>query len=1074
MFPYTSLKIRSIYAFFLAFILSLHGFGQSLNNIPTDQFKFRHIGPVGNRVTSVVGIPGNDQVYYVGAASGGIWKTVDAGLTWKPVFDKQDVHSIGALALATSDQQVIYAGTGESFIRSNVSIGNGMYKSTDGGDTWTHIGLKNTGRISRVVVHPSNPDIVYATALGHAYSPQKERGIYKTTDGGKSWRQVLFVDENTGFSDLVMDTSNPRILFAGAWQLSLKTWNRTSGGKGSGIFKSIDGGETWQRLSGNGLPEGSVGKIALAMTSADPDKVYALIETGDGLEEMDGKTLTGELWVSPDKGKKWNLISHDRELAGRQPYYTRTAASPDNPNEVYFIAANFSVSLDGGKSLISYGPSAQPNWDHHEMWIDPTNGDRMAVAGDGGISFSENRGKTWHRFQLPVAQLYHVTTDNAIPYNVLTNRQDGPAMRGPSRSNTAGIFGSGIIPTGLWFDVGGGESGFATPDPKNPDIVWSSASGFGALGGVVTRWDAKTKQYRHLEIWPELTVGNSAEEVKYRFQWTFPLLISPHDNNTIFVTSQVVHKTMNNGQSWEVISPDLTLNDKSKQKRSGGLTPDNIGVEYANVIYAFEESPVKKGVYWAGTNDGLIQVSKDGGKTWENVSKNIKNLPPLGTVRNIDASDWEEGKAYVTIDFHEVGNFEPHVYKTTNFGKSWAKITNGIDNHVLSYARVIREDPVRKGLLYLGTENKLYVSFDDGVNWQTFMSNLPPAPMYWIDIQKNFNDLVLGTYGRGIWILDDISPLQQLPADFGSKKVWLFKPGKSYRFQPVSQNMQFFPEASSGTDPQAGVPINYWLKEDTDSVKIKITNPAGDTLKTITHKGKKGINRVYWNYTYDNLDPVQLRTTPVGADWVSLGKDRKRKAPLLIDMSTHQVVPGKYKVGISIGEEGYSEEFELLKDPNSEGTLAEINEQVALLDKIRGDLKELTEMINESELIRRQLYDMSSFLTEKEDATELVERTKETAQKFTDIEGEMIQLKVTGRGQDAIRNPVKLMGKLNYLAMTVSTGDFRPTDEQQQVYELLSKGVVEVKEKYEKLKEQDLVAYRKFLAENGVEVIVVK
>lgn len=567
---------------------------QTLTKEQTAQLKFRHIGPIGNRVVCSVGIPGNDQVYFSGSATGGIWKTEDAGLNWKPIFDDKPVHAIGALAIAPSDPEVVYAGTGESFIRSNVSIGNGVWKSTDGGDNWTHLGLDNTGRISRILIHPSNPDIAWVAAVGHGYAPQKDRGVYKTVDGGKTWKQVLFVDENTGASDLVMDPSNPRILFAGMWQLSLRTWNRTSGGPGSGLHVSKDGGDTWTKLEGAGLPKGPVGKIALAMSPADPDRVYALIETGDGVETLGEKPESGELWRSDDKGKSWKLISHDRNMTGRQAYYTRCAVSPDNANEIYFISATFYNSIDGGRSLEPLNFFAQPNWDHHDMWIDPSNSNRMIVSGDGGISISTNRGKSWQRIQLPNAQLYHVTTDNSVPYNVLTNRQDGPAMRGPSRSRVGGFFGQGFIPTGMWHDVGGGESGFATPDPAEPDIVWSSASGFGALGGVVTRFNEKTRQFRQVEIWPEFTAGHSAEEVKYRFQWTFPLLISPHDHNTVFVASQMIHRTTNGGQSWEVISPDLTLNDKSRQTRSGGLTPDNIGVEYFNVVYALDESPVKK------------------------------------------------------------------------------------------------------------------------------------------------------------------------------------------------------------------------------------------------------------------------------------------------------------------------------------------------------------------------------------------------------------------------------------------------------------------------------------------------
>ena len=717
---------------------------QDIEPSPYAQLKGRHIGPLGNRVSTVAGVVGDPMTYYGGAASGGVWKTTDGGLTWEPIFDDQDVHSIGSIAVAPSDPNVVWVGTGEAFIRSNVSIGNGVYRSTDGGKTWEHKGLDSSGRIGRIVVHPTNPDVAYAAVLGHAYSPQPDRGVFRTTDGGDTWEHVLTVDENTGASDLVMDPNNPRILFAGMWQVMLRTWTRESGGPGSGLHMTRDGGDTWTRLEGSDLPTLPVGKIAVCMTPENSNRIYALIETGDGVPWHGQETESGELWRSDDGGTEWQLVSHNRNFAGRTAYYSRCAVAPDDPDEAYFVAAGFAYTKDGGSTSESAnffggesGGIAAPGWDHHDMWIDPTNADRMIVGHDGGLSISQNRGASWLRVQLPVAQMYHVTVDNQIPYYVMGNRQDGPSMRGPSNTRSGGLFGGGI-PRGAWHDVGGGESGFATPDPVDPNIVWSSASGFGALGGVVVRWDARTGHFRQVEVWPDFTAGLTAADVRYRFQWTFPLLISPHDNKTVFVTSQHVHRTSNGGQSWDVISPDLTTNDSTMMGISGGLTPDNLGVEYCCVIYAFEESPVQQGVYWTGSSDGLVHVSQDAGGTWDNVTGNIPDLPPLGTVRNIDASKWDAGKAYITIDFHEVGNFAPYVYKTDNFGRSWRKITDGIADSPVSYARNIREDPVRPGLLYLGTESALYVSFDDGEEWKPLKLNLPPAPMYWLAVQEHF------------------------------------------------------------------------------------------------------------------------------------------------------------------------------------------------------------------------------------------------------------------------------------------------------------------------------------------------
>ncbi len=1070
-------KFSTLLVFCSIFFLSTYA--QVLKKEDIEQLKFRHIGPLGNRNTCAVGIPGNDQVYIAGAATGGIWKTTDGGLNWKPVFDDKPVHSIGALAIAPSDVQVVYAGTGESSIRSNVSIGNGMWKSTDGGETWQPSGLDNTGRIIRIVVHPTNPDVVYVAAVGHAYAPQKERGIYKSTDGGKNWRQVLFIDENTGASEIVMDPSNPRVLFAGMWQLSLRTWNRTSGGPGSGIHMSKDGGETWTKLKGNGLPEQPVGKIAMTMTPSDPNKIYALIETGDGIEKMGDKVESGELWRSDDKGKKWTLVNYDHTLASRQAYYTRCVASPDNPNEIYFPGSPYSYSIDGGKSIdIELGKSIdfstmlmkQPNWDHHDMWIDPTNGNRQLVSGDGGIAISRNRGKSWFRVILPIAQLYHVTTDNSIPYNVVTNRQDGPAMYGPSRSGIGGFFGPGAITTGMWHDVGGGESGFATPDPKDPDVVWSSASGSGALGGVVTRYNEKTRQFRQVEVWPEFSAGHPASEVKYRFQWTFPLLISTHDHNTVYVTSQVVHRTTNGGQSWEVISPDLTMNDKSKQQISGGLSPDNIGVEYANVIYAFDESPVKQGILWAGTNDGQISVSQNGGKDWANVTKNMIDLPALGTVRNIEASKWSEGKAYITVELHEVGNFQPFVYKTEDFGKTWKKITKGIASGNLNYCRMIKEDPIRKGLLYLGTESTLYISFDDGENWQTFMSNLPHTPFYWMDIQEHFNDLVVGTYGRGIWILDDISPLQQMPA--ATATAALFNPKDTYRFRPKTGTMQIFSEASWGQDPPYGAPVSYWSSSDKDSVKIFITAANGDTVKTFKQKGKAGINRVWWSLQGKETKEVIMRTPPPYHDWVPLDNNRSRKAHIGVPFKSYLVSPGKYTVSMVTGNQKFTSSINVLKDPNSVGTLQDITKQTELLSKIHADWNLAADMVNEIESVRRQLYDLRDALKSKPANKKLVGSANHLDTLLMQVEGKLVQMKHSSTGSDDTRYPEMLMAKMGYVASTAGIADFAPADQYLEVYAKLKNSLTGYQADLEKIKKGEYAAFLKQLEDNKISPIV--
>ncbi len=1059
------LVMSKLYSVLLLLILSTQVNGQTIDLKQFKPLKYRHIGPLGNRMIAIAGIPGDPLTYYAGAASGGIWKTVDGGVNWKAIFDDKPVHSIGALAVAQSDPQIVWAGTGESFIRSNVSVGEGVWKSTDGGATWANMGLENTFRISKMIIHPSNPEVVYAASLGHAYSPQKERGVYRTIDGGKTWVKVLSVNDSTGVSDLVIAPNNPRVLFAGMWQLDIKTWGRQSGGKGSGIFMTRDGGDTWKRLSGNGLPKLPVGKISLTIPKADSKKIYALMETSDGVPTPGSKEAeSGELWRSDDGGEKWARVSQDLSLGGRGAYYTRCRVTPDDPDEIYFMASDYSYSKDGG--VTTKRAESQPNWDHHEMWIDPINGNRQAVAGDGGISITQNRGKTWFRTQLPVAQLYHVTVDNAIPYNVYANRQDGPSAKGPSRFYTEEN-GGNRIPRGEWHDVGGGESGFATPDPVNPNIVWSSASGSGAGGGIVVKYNEKTRQFRQLEVWPEATFGSAAKDVKYRFQWTFPLLISPHDNNTVYVTSQHVHKTTNGGQTWQLASPDLTTNDKSKQAISGGLTPDNIGVEYCCVIYALDESPVKKGLLWAGTNDGLVQLTQDGGKNWENVTKNIKGLPPLGTVRNIEASKWKAGKAYITIDFHQVGNFETYVYKTDDFGKTWIKITDGVPKSNLSYACNVREDPKKPGLLYLGTENALYVSFDDGAHWQSLMTNLPASPMYWLTVQENFNDLVIGTYGRGIWVLDDISPLQQLTPEIVASTGYLFAPRSAYRLHPITGPFAMFDDQSDGENPPPGAPVNYWLQNDAkDSLSIIIKDSKNEVVRKINHLGKAGFNRVWWDLREDPSTAIIMRNKPLFAEWINMTDKRAVAAPSSPKGFAPMVKPGEYTVTIKIGDKELIQPLKVLKDPNSDGTDADIEMQSKAVMEVKKDLSSAAELINQLEWIRRQASDLKS-IAEDQKNTEVIKAIDELEQQAVDIEGALIQLKITSQGQGGIRWQAQVVEKLQYLGRAIETADFAPADQHLEVQQVLQKRLQESKIKYDQFIEKDLPAFQDVLKKNN-------
>ena len=996
-----------------------------------DQWKglhWRNLGPEGNRFATATGIPGDPLTYYVGAASGGIWKTTDGGVNWRSLFDAQPVQSIGSISVARSDKNVVWAGTGEAHIRSHISLGQGIYKSTDAGETWTLMGLEKTARIARVVIHPQDPNTVLVCALGHAYGPQQERGVYRTTDGGATWTRVLFVDENTGCSDVAMDPSNPRVLFAGMWQIEIHTWGRTSGGPGSGLFTSRDGGMTWTRLRGNGLPTKPVGKVVVAIANSNSQRVYAMLETGDGIPWNGEPTENGQLWRSDDGGRQWTLVSRDRNAMGRAHYYSRMAVATDNEDETYFLTASFSKSIDGGRTINALQRNQSPGGDHHDIWIDPTNADRMIVAHDQGLSITQNRGRTWFRQRLSNAQIYHVTVDNAIPYNVFGNKQDEPTYRGPSNSLLQG----GRIVRGQWHAVGGGESGWATPDPTDPNIVWSTASGSGMVGGIVVRFEESRRQFRSVEIWPQQSNG-PAEGVKYRFVWDAPLQISPFDHNTIYVGSQHVHRTRDGGQSWQVISPDLTLNDRTRMGSSGGLTGDNIGVEYAGVVYAIAESPREKGVIWVGTNDGLVQLTRDDGKTWTNLTVNLPGLPVWGSVRSIVPSRYDSGTAYLTVDFHQVNNRDPFVYRTTDFGKTWKSITAGIPRSNLSYAKVIAEDPVRRGLLYLGTENAIYVSFDAGDQWMPLQNDLPQAPVSGIVVQPHFNDLVISTYGRGFYVLDDVGPLQQMTPEVLASSAHLFTPRAAYRFRFITSPSTTYDDPTTGEDPQYGATLNYYLKAPAAQAPVlTILDAQGKTVRRITGTNVAGINRVTWDLRDEPGTEVRLRTSPMYAPYITVPPEG-RVAPGTARVAL-LVAPGMYNVKLTVGGAEQTKQVEVRKDPNSAGTVAEIEEQLRSASAIRVDMNAAAAAVARIESVRVQLDALKRAVTD----ADVIRAATALETKLVDLEMELVDLRLTGNGQDGVRFAAKLISKLGYLAGGLSGGDFKPTDQQGEVQLLLN------------------------------------
>jgi photosystem II stability/assembly factor-like uncharacterized protein len=1028
---------------------------------------WRTIGPEGNRFSAAAGVPGDPLTYYVGAASGGIWKTIDGGTNWTSLFDDQPVQSIGSLAVAKSDPNVIWAGTGEGKIRSHISVGQGIYKSTDAGKTWTLMGLEKTGRIARLAIHPQDPNVVLACALGHAYGPQPERGVFRTTDGGTTWTKVLFVDENTGCSDLAMNPKNPRMLFAGMWQLEIKTWGRTSGGPGGGLFASRDGGATWQRLTGHGLPTKPVGKVAVAIAPSNPDRIYTLIETGDGIPWNGQATDVGQLWRSDDGGENWTLINRDRNAMGRAHYYSRMAVAPDDPDETYYLTASYSKSIDGGATLVTQQGGRAPGGDHHDIWIDPTNGNRQIVAHDQGLSITQNRGQTWYRQRLLNAQIYHVTVDNEVPYNVLGNKQDEPSYRGPSNSRVVGGRGAGIS-RGMWHSVGGGESGWATPDPTNSKLIWSTASGSGMVGGIVVRFEEDRRQFRNVEVWPQQSNG-PAEGVKYRFVWDAPLHISPHDHNTLYVGSQHVHRTQDGGQSWQVISPDLTLNDKSRQQSSGGLTGDNIGVEYAGVVYGIAESPVEKGLIWAGTNDGLVQLTRDAGKTWTNVTKNIPNLPAWGSVRSIAPSRYAAGSAYITVDFHQVNNRDPFIYKTSDYGRTWKSITNGIPKSMLSYAKVIYEDPKRRGMLYVGTENAIYVSFDDGELWQPLQNDLPHAPVSGIVVQEHFDDLVISTYGRGFWIMDDIGALRELTPNVLAKDAHLFTVRPAYRFRPITAPSTTYDDPTTGQNPEYGASINYYLKAAaTAAPKVTILDDKGTVVRTLNGPQSAGINRIHWDLRYEPSAEVRLRTSPMYAPHIVPGPNG-RVAP---GTSTLAILapPGNYTVKLTVGGTDYTQPLVVRKDPNSGGTEGDIAAQTAALMAVRNDLNQAADAVHRIESARVQI---DAIARTVDDST--VRRAAGTlTQQLMDLEMNLVDLRLTGGGQDGVRFAAKLISKLGYLANGMAGSDHKPTDQHVEVQGILDRELRTHLTTLDGLIAKELAAFNELLRQRNVPNVVVR
>ena len=993
------------------------------------QLRWRFIGPNGNRVSAVAGVAGNPFVAYAGAASGGIWKTENGGTNWTPIFDHEDVAAIGALAVSESSPDIVWAGTGETFlIRPFYPMGNGVYMSTDAGAHWRHAGLEQTGHIARIVIDPHDPQRVFVCALGQLFKPQPERGVYRTTDGGKTWDQVLKVDANTGCSDLAIDPSDPNTLYAGMWPLMIHPWAIDSGGTTGGVYITHDGGATWTKAVGNGMPpaDHAVGKVAVAVAHSSPHRVYALVQD-----------TQPSFYRSDDSGATWTLVSHSHMMLQRDSYYDRFGVSTSNPDQLFFLSPNFILSDDAAKTFIRPGGRGGPasaGGDNHDIWIDPQNSKHLMVGNDAGISISIDGGNSYQAIRLPIAQVYHVTTDDQIPYNVYGNIQDSNSFRGPSNNLAGGGFGGrgGAIHAADFESVGGCESGFATPDPADPNIVWS-----GCYEGVVSRMDLRDGQSRDVSVWPDVDDGWKPADVKYRWHWTIPLEISPFNPKQIYVGSQYVHETTDGGQTWKVISPDLTLNDKSHEGNSGGITDDNLYTYDAAVVYSIAESPLQKGLIWAGTNDGQVSVTQNGGTKWTNVTKNIPGLPPMGTIWNIEPSPFDARTAYITVNLEQMGDYNAYVYKTSDMGGSWQMISAGIPHGFNSSAHCVIEDPVRKGMLYLGTDNAVYVSWDDGGHWTSLSNNLPPAPVYWLTVQKHFNDLVIATYGRGDFILDDVTALRDMDKAQEGNAPYLFGLRPAYRFRSAGNGRMEEPDPKIvGQNPPYGADINFYLPS-AGSATITITGADGTAIRTLEVSGRAGLNRTWWDLRGEDGKMPHMLVPPIGAPWLENDADGYHLLTGIMIPNVVRgplVVPGNYTVHLKVGERTLTAPLKVLADPHSDGTVASMTAEDRFQHEVLREIDGVSTMIERLERVRQQIAALDEQYRNDPSQKAVVEAADKVADRAQAIEGALMDLYLTNGNEDLNRHPSQLYQKLTAL-YDKAEADLGPTASQEAVNE---------------------------------------
>ena len=930
---------------------------------PLENLTYRLIGPyAGGRVSRVAGVVGDPLTYYAATASGGVWKSVNGGLDWEPIFDEQSISSTGSIAVAPSDPNVVYVGAGEANPRGNVAEGNGIYRSTDAGKTWQHV-WNQEGQIGTIDVHPQNPDVAFASVLGSIFGPNPERGVYRTTDGGITWDRVLFLDDDTGASDVAFNPANPRILFAGLWQARRFPWGMTSGGEGSGLYISRDGGDNWTRLEGSGLPDGIWGRVGVRVAPNQPDRVYALIEAEEG-----------GLFRSDDGGDTWTRINASRGLRQRAWYYTTLTVDPNNAEVVWFPQVPMLKTTDGGNTIKNV---AGGGWDYHDVWIDTDNSKRMIVGSDAGVSLSRDGGETWYRPPLPLSQLYHINTDTQTPYRVMGTLQDYGTLSGPSNS----LHGGGIHLSD-WHSVGGGEAGHIAADPSDPNIIWA-----GEYLGFISRYDHRTGQAPHVGIYPENGSGHGVGDLRVRFQWTAPILVSPHDPKTVYHAGNILFRTRDGGQTWDAISPDLSRNDKSKQQWAGGpITGDNTGVEFYSTIFAIAESPLQKGVIWAGSDDGLVHVTRNDGQDWQEVTP--PGLPEWGTVANIEASRWDAGTAYVVVDAHRLDDETPYLWKTTDYGASWKSLTSGLDPEI--YLHVVREDSEREGMLYLGTERDVKYSLDDGTSWESLKLNMPTVAVH--DLKVHGDDLVVGTKGRSIWILDDLTAVREMSAEIADTPAHLFAPRPTIRWR--SNWSLAGSSAGAGSNPPEGAILTYYLGEAIeDEIKVEIVASEGKVIRTLssiakprpqddTHPdvragrknepeltAKPGLNRASWDIRLDGADEIPDAVIDIGSP---------RYGPLAL--------PGDYEVRLVVGDQTLTQPLQVTADPRKELDLRAAQEHLAFQIQIRDQMTEIARMVESIRGVRDQIAARDRLLQGKEDSEALIAAGQGLVAKLDTIE----------------------------------------------------------------------------------------